>query len=382
MLRFADVELDPSTRLVHRGGDPIELTRTEFALLELFLLNPRQVLTRSVIFERVWGYDFGFGSNSLDVYIGYLRRKTEQGGKPRLIQTIRGVGYALARGTMELPRAPDAGRRRPPWPWPWSARPRSRTRSCATSCASQVDETLQIARARPSPASRVIGDPGGEQFLGLRPERFGGVAVFTQLVSRDGEAITPPGRRASCRSRSGRSRPHAARSTSRSTRTRTSRARTSACSRSRSATATRSRSPARSRRSTASSAKIRRWLIALALVGIALAAGLGLLVARAVLAPVQRLTRAAEDVSRDARSLAADRRLRHGRALAPRRDVQHDARRARGLGARAAAARLRRVARAANAADEPAHEHRGARARRGAAAATSASSCSATSPSS
>ena len=87
--------LDPATREVERGGEPIELTRTEFALLELFLLNPRQVLTRSVIFERVWGYDFGFGSNSLDVYIGYLRRKTEEGGKPRLIQTIRGVGYAL-----------------------------------------------------------------------------------------------------------------------------------------------------------------------------------------------------------------------------------------------------------------------------------------------
>jgi two-component system response regulator MprA len=95
VLRFADVELDPSTREVRRGGDRIELTRTEFALLELFLLNPRQVLTRSIIFERVWGYDFGFGSNSLDVYIGYLRRKTEAGGKSRLIQTIRGVGYAL-----------------------------------------------------------------------------------------------------------------------------------------------------------------------------------------------------------------------------------------------------------------------------------------------
>ena len=77
------------------AATPIELTRTEFALLELFLLNPRQVLTRSVIFERVWGYDFGFGSNSLDVYIGYLRRKTEAGGRSRLIQTIRGVGYAL-----------------------------------------------------------------------------------------------------------------------------------------------------------------------------------------------------------------------------------------------------------------------------------------------
>jgi two-component system, OmpR family, response regulator MprA len=94
-LRFADLELDPGTREVRRGDQRIELTRTEFSLLELFLLNPRQVLTRSVIFERVWGYDFGFASNSLDVYIGYLRRKTEDGGKPRLIHTVRGVGYAL-----------------------------------------------------------------------------------------------------------------------------------------------------------------------------------------------------------------------------------------------------------------------------------------------
>jgi len=94
-LSFADLELDPGTREVKRGGELIELTRTEFSLLELFMLNPRQVLTRSVIFERVWGYDFGYGSNSLDVYIGYLRRKTEAGGKPRLIQTVRGVGYAL-----------------------------------------------------------------------------------------------------------------------------------------------------------------------------------------------------------------------------------------------------------------------------------------------
>jgi two-component system response regulator MprA len=94
-LRFADLELDPSTREVSRAGTPIELTRTEFSLLELFLRNPRQVLTRSLIFERVWGYDFGATSNSLDVYIGYLRRKTEAGGKPRLIQTVRGIGYAL-----------------------------------------------------------------------------------------------------------------------------------------------------------------------------------------------------------------------------------------------------------------------------------------------
>jgi len=95
VLRFADLELDPGTREVRRGDRPMELTRTEFSLLELFLRNPRQVLTRSVIFERVWGYDFGFGSNSLDVYIGYLRRKTEADGEPRLIHTVRGVGYAL-----------------------------------------------------------------------------------------------------------------------------------------------------------------------------------------------------------------------------------------------------------------------------------------------
>jgi two-component system response regulator MprA len=94
-LHFADLELDPATREVRRDREPIELTRTEFALLELFMLNPRQVLTRSTIFERVWGYDFGGASNSLDVYIGYLRRKTEVGGRPRLIQTVRGVGYAL-----------------------------------------------------------------------------------------------------------------------------------------------------------------------------------------------------------------------------------------------------------------------------------------------
>ena len=95
VLRFADLKLDPGTREVRRSDDLIELTRTEFSLLELFLLNPRQVLTRSIIFERVWGYDFGFASNSLDVYIGYLRRKTELGGRPRLIHTVRGVGYAL-----------------------------------------------------------------------------------------------------------------------------------------------------------------------------------------------------------------------------------------------------------------------------------------------
>jgi two-component system, OmpR family, response regulator MprA len=95
VLRFADLELDPGTREVHRDGERIDLTRTEFALLELFLRNPRQVLTRPLIMDRIWAYDFGPTSNPLEVYISYLRRKTEAGGEPRLIQTVRGVGYVL-----------------------------------------------------------------------------------------------------------------------------------------------------------------------------------------------------------------------------------------------------------------------------------------------
>ena len=95
ILRYADVELDPNAHEVRRGGRAVELTRTEFLLLELFLRHPRQVLTRSQIFERVWGYDFGPASNSLEVYVGYLRRKLEAGGEPRLLQTVRGVGYVL-----------------------------------------------------------------------------------------------------------------------------------------------------------------------------------------------------------------------------------------------------------------------------------------------
>ncbi|MDW5594418.1 response regulator transcription factor [Conexibacter stalactiti] len=95
LLRFGDLTLDPVAHEVHRGERAIELTRTEFLLLELLLRHPRQVLPRSVIFEHVWGYDFGSTSNSLEVYVGYLRRKTEAGGEPRLIHTVRGVGYVL-----------------------------------------------------------------------------------------------------------------------------------------------------------------------------------------------------------------------------------------------------------------------------------------------
>jgi two-component system response regulator MprA len=95
ILRFDDLELDPLSYEVRRGARPIELTRTEYLLLELFLTHPRQVLTRAQIFDRVWGYDFGPASNSLEVYVGYLRRKTEAAGEPRLLHTVRGVGYVL-----------------------------------------------------------------------------------------------------------------------------------------------------------------------------------------------------------------------------------------------------------------------------------------------
>ncbi len=94
-LAFADLEMDPTTRDVWRGDRRIELSRTEYTLLELFLRNPRQLLTRSVIFDRVWGYDLGATSNAMGVYVGYLRRKTEAAGEPRLLHTVRGVGYIL-----------------------------------------------------------------------------------------------------------------------------------------------------------------------------------------------------------------------------------------------------------------------------------------------
>lgn len=95
LLRFADIELNLGSHQAWRAGRKLELTKTEFNLLELFLRNPRQALTRSIIFERVWGYDFGRNSNSLDVYVGYLRKKLEADGEPRLIQTVRGIGFAL-----------------------------------------------------------------------------------------------------------------------------------------------------------------------------------------------------------------------------------------------------------------------------------------------
>ena len=95
VLTFADLTLNPATREVRRGDRPIELTRTEFTLLEMFMRRPRRVLDRSFILEEVWGYDFPTTANSLEVYVGYLRRKTEAEGESRVIHTVRGVGYVL-----------------------------------------------------------------------------------------------------------------------------------------------------------------------------------------------------------------------------------------------------------------------------------------------
>ena len=95
VLSFSDLSMDVATREVLRANRPIELTRTEFTLLEMFLRRPRRVLERSFILEEVWGYDFPTTANSLEVYVGYLRRKTEAEGEPRLIHTVRGVGYVL-----------------------------------------------------------------------------------------------------------------------------------------------------------------------------------------------------------------------------------------------------------------------------------------------
>ncbi len=97
-LAFADLTLDPASRDVTRAGRPVRLTRTEFALLEMFLRHPRTVLTRERILEEVWGFDFATTANSLEVYVGYLRRKTEAEDEPRLIHTVRGVGYVLREG--------------------------------------------------------------------------------------------------------------------------------------------------------------------------------------------------------------------------------------------------------------------------------------------
>ena len=113
-MTFSDLSLDPVTREVTRGDRSISLTRTEFSLLEMLIANPRRVLTRSRILEEVWGFDFPTSGNALEVYVGYLRRKTEAEGEPRLIHTVRGVGYVLRETTALM--EPARSQRRGPAP--------------------------------------------------------------------------------------------------------------------------------------------------------------------------------------------------------------------------------------------------------------------------
>ena len=128
MLEFADLSMDIATREVRRGDRPIELTRTEFTLLEMFLRRPRRVLERSFILEEVWGYDFPTTANSLEVYVGYLRRKTEAEDEPRLIHTVRGVGYVLKSRMSRTPTSDRAaGTTAARWPAGSSCSPRSRS---------------------------------------------------------------------------------------------------------------------------------------------------------------------------------------------------------------------------------------------------------------
>ena len=187
VLRFADLELDPVAREVRRGGREIELSRTEFNLLELFLEHPRQVLTRSQIFERVWGYDFGSTSNALGVYIGYLRRKTEAADEPRLLHTVRGVGYIL-RGTGDARPPPDpplgACRR-------CDGRPRVRRRLHRHARGVARADRRLPARAGPRDPGprRRRGPPTSPPPLPGEPRPTAGLASgFVQLVRSDGSA--------------------------------------------------------------------------------------------------------------------------------------------------------------------------------------------------
>jgi two-component system response regulator MprA len=197
-LIYSDLTLDPATREVARGDRAVQLTKTEFALLEHLMRHPRLVLSRSQLFEAVWGYDFGPRSNSLEVYIGYLRRKTEEDGEPRLIQTVRGVGYsqervalgfacgALAPNDPALPAGAALG-----WRSPWRScwRRYWSTRWSATGCGDidhdlrqQAERVTQRFAAAPPPGAGPVAAAGagtarterGEQYALTLPAEPGG----------------------------------------------------------------------------------------------------------------------------------------------------------------------------------------------------------------
>ena len=350
------------------AGRPLELTRTEFPLLELFLRHPRQVLTRAIIFDRVWGYDFGPASNSLEVYVGYLRRKTEADGEPRLLHTVRGVGYVLRRAVSFRRRL---------------------TLACAAAVALAVvlaaGLTL-LARARPAarPDRRArcagaqtasdAGAPGACRRAACaaarcppRPRSTGPVAVHPADHARAATSRSPPRRAAASRLDLPRRTLQAVADGERGAffadverdggDLRVSRrgCPTAAC----------CRSPGRSTRSTRRSRTLRLGLGAIVLLGVARGARARLrLATRAAVKPVAELTDAAEHV---ARTRDLTRRIeREGddelSRLAGAFNTMLEA--LDELPARAAPAGRGRVARAAHAAHLAAHQPRGARPRR------------------
>ena len=360
-LSFADLTLDPGTREVHRGDRPIELTRTEFLLLELFLRNPRQVLTRDVIFDRVWGYDFGPASNSLEVYIGYLRRKTEAEGEPRLIHTVRGVGYALAR-THELPPAGDAaGDRRGRARGRGRVRRRLRRRAASAARRGGHEPRQPGPRLRAASRSRTRAGPGN---------RHARAAPGIRRAEH-----VPPGDRSDRRRRATSSSPawrtrrsSPRRAAGRSSRKAMCRTSTSACTRVQLADGL-ALEAFRPLDEVDHTLHRHRPLPALHRAGRDRDRGR----AGAARRPARRfgrwasLTSVAEEVT-ETRDLS--RRIQAPlprRARPARVGVRRDARGARLVAEGAAPARRRRLPRAAHAARQPAHEHRGARRRQGAA---------------
>ena len=275
MLRFADLELDPVVAPGEaRATASIELTRTEFSLLELFLLHPRQVLTRPVIFERVWGYDFGPGSNSLEVYVSYLRRKTEAGGEPRLLHTVRGVGYVLReddepglRRIASVRRRLRSGSRdRRSASGSCCSRPRpSRSPSCSPPCIAFLVVRERAARARsttslqdlveqhrrPRRAAAARHRQPARTCSSCPPARSAAATATRRSCGPDGTVVRPARQRgSSCRSTSACSRWRAA-SARPSSATRRSAASTRGCTPRRCRPATRCRPCDRWRRSTA-----------------------------------------------------------------------------------------------------------------------------------
>ena len=200
------MELDTDLHGARLGDQVVELTRTEYQLLELLMLNPRRVLPHSLIYERVWGYDFGPSSNALRVYIGYLRRKLAELGAPDLIQNVRGVGYALRDTGRDTPE-PNGGRVRTGGGRVVVAVAISVYVADRSELRGQIDKSLaDVARpyesssmARPATAvsaiARALGPPGGR----LRPSS-GDLRDTSSSSARTGPCCGPPPRRVHCRS--------------------------------------------------------------------------------------------------------------------------------------------------------------------------------------